>query len=479
MNKYACLCVLALVCILSFSALAEAQQVRIVHIDVGQGDSTLIVGPTKTLLFDAGVTGSGTEIRAVLDSLGITSIDYFVAGHYHADHIGAIDELINGGIPINLASYDRGGSYSSQTFTDYVNAVGAKRTTIALNQQIDLGGGCVLTCIAVNGQTNHGNVTMTGENDRSIALVLRYGTFDYFIASDLTGGGASTPDVETKIAVDAGDVDVLHVGHHGSNTSTNQTLVDTLKPEQAVISCGDGNTYGHPVQSTLDRLAAATQMNTIWQTEGGSGGTSSKVKVGGNITFLTDGSTYSVTISSTGQTFNYNTDGVYSQAPAVVINEVAWAGSSASAYDEWIELYNTTGSAISLTGWKIVDDAGAQTYNLSGTIAANGYYLIERTQAVTSVTADVLISGVSLANTGDTLELQDAGGNRVDIVNASGGAWYAGTTTGYYTMERISAAVSGSSASNWSNNNGVTRNGTNSGGTAINGTPRAKNSVTP
>jgi beta-lactamase superfamily II metal-dependent hydrolase len=476
---YARVCFLALLSLVFFSVATPAQQVKIVHIDVGQGDSTLIVGPSKTLLFDAGVTGSGTEIRAVLNSLGITSIDYFVAGHYHADHIGAIDEVINGGIPINLASYDRGGSYSSQTYTDYVNAVGAKRTTITLNQQIDLGGGCILTCVAVNGQTNHGNVTMTGENDRSIALVLRFGTFDYFIASDLTGGGASTPDVETKIAVDVGDVDVLHVGHHGSNTSTNQTLVDTLKPEQAVISCGDGNTYGHPVQSTLDRLAAATQMNTIWQTEGGNGGTSTKVKVGGNITFLTDGSTYSVTMSSTGQTFNYNTDGVFSQAPAVVINEVAWAGSSASAYDEWIELYNTTGSAINLTGWKIVDDAGAQTYNLSGTIAANSYFLIERQQAVTSVTGDVLVSGISLANTGDTLELQDASGTRVDIVNASGGAWAAGTTTGYYTMERISAAASGSSASNWSNNNGVTRNGTNSGGTAINGTPRAKNSVTP
>lgn len=479
MKKLATFSFLALLCLFSLSATAYAQQVKIVHIDVGQGDSTLIIGPTKTLLYDAGVTGSGNEIRAVMDSLGISSIDYFVAGHYHADHIGAIDELINGGITLNLASYDRGGSYSSQTFTDYVNAVGTKRSTITLNQQIDLGGGAVLTCIAVNGQTNHGNVTMTGENDRSIALVLRFGTFDYFIASDLTGGGSSTPDVESKIAVDAGDVDVLHVGHHGSTTSTNQTLVDTLKPEQAVISCGDGNTYGHPVQATLDRLAAVTQMNTIWQTEGGNGGTTSKVRVGGNITFLTDGSTYSVTISSTGQTFNYSTDGIYSQAPAVVINEVAWAGSSASAYDEWIELYNTTSSAINLTGWKIVDDNGAQTYNLSGTIAANGYYLIERSQAVTSVGADVLVSGISLANTGDTLELQNASGTRIDIVNASGGAWAAGTTTGYYTMERISAAVSGSAASNWANNNGVTRNGTNSGGGAVNGTPRAKNSATP
>jgi hypothetical protein len=203
------------------------------------------------------------------------------------------------------------------------------------------------------------------------------------------------------------------------------------------------------------------------------------VKVGGNITFLTNGSTYSVTISSTGQTFNYSTDGLYGVAPPVVINEVAWVGTSSNSLDEWIELYNTTGSAVSLTGWKIVDDNGAQTYNLSGSIPAGGYYLIERTATSTSVTGDITIAGVSLANTGDTLELQNAGGTRVDIVNSSGGAWFAGTTSGYYSMERINAAGSGDAASNWANNNGVTRNGTNSGGGAINGTPRAKNSVTP
>lgn len=461
------------------SASAYAQQVKIVHIDVGQGDSTLIIGPSKTLLFDAGITGSGTKIRSVINGLGFSSIDYFVVGHYHADHIGAIDEVINGGVALNIASYDRGGSYSSQAYTDYTTAVGAKRSTITLNQQIDLGGGCKLTCVAVNGTTNHGNVTPTDENDRSVALVLRFGTFDYFIASDMSGGGSGTADVESKCAADVGDVDVLHVGHHGSLTATNQTLVDTLKPEQAVISCGDGNSYLHPKQDTLERLDAAPQMGTIWQTNAGNGGYVSSVVVGEDITFLTDGLTYSVTISSTGQTFNYSTDGVHSVAPQVVVNEVAWVGTSSNSLDEWIELYNTTGSAINLTGWKIVDDAGAQTYNLSGTIAANSYYLIERTTTATSVAGDLTVAGISLANTGDTLELQDGGGVRVDLVNSSGGAWYAGSTTGYYSMERKLATGGGSSSSNWASNNGVTRNGTNSAGGAINGTPRAKNSATP
>jgi beta-lactamase superfamily II metal-dependent hydrolase len=188
LSMAACLLLFAL---FSLATESRAQQVRIVHIDVGQGDATLIVGPTRTLRFDAGVTGSGAKIKGVINSLGLTSVDYFVAGHYHADHIGAIDEIIQAGVALNIASYDRGGSFSTLTFDDYVAAVGNKRTTIALNQQIDLGGGAVVTCYAVDGRTNHGTVTPTGENDRSIAVVLRFGAFDYFIASDLTGGGTT------------------------------------------------------------------------------------------------------------------------------------------------------------------------------------------------------------------------------------------------------------------------------------------------
>ncbi|MBC7910329.1 MAG: hypothetical protein H7Y30_07515, partial [Pyrinomonadaceae bacterium] len=66
-----------------------------------------------------------------------------------------------------------------------------------------------------------------------------------------------------------------------------------------------------------------------------------------------------------------------------------------------------------------------------------------------------------------------------DLVNSSGGAWYAGATSGFYSMERKLATGGGSVSSNWASNNGVTRNGTASGGGAINGTPRAKNSATP
>ena len=71
---------------------------RIYFVDVGQGASTLIVSPTgKTLLVDGGAGGGGTKVAALLNTLGITTIDFTVVTHYHIDHISGITELLNAG----------------------------------------------------------------------------------------------------------------------------------------------------------------------------------------------------------------------------------------------------------------------------------------------------------------------------------------------------------------------------------------------
>ncbi|KPL07203.1 hypothetical protein AMJ86_05325, partial [bacterium SM23_57] len=162
----------------------------------------------------------------------------------------------------------------------------------------------------------------------------------------------------------------------------------------------------------------------------------------------------------------------------VVINEVMWMGSFSSSSDEWIELYNTTSSVIDLTGWYILDD-GAYTYNLSGTIAGEGYYLIERREEATDVTADVIVTSISLANSGDALELFDGSSNSIDLVS-TGGGWYAGAYvygSTYYSMERINPAGP-DNASNWDDNDStIAWNGLDSGGVPISGTPRQQNSV--
>jgi hypothetical protein len=160
---------------------------------------------------------------------------------------------------------------------------------------------------------------------------------------------------------------------------------------------------------------------------------------------------------------------------SVIINEIAWAGSVDSATDEWLELYNTTTTSIDLTGWTIDDDSGAQTYELTGTIASHQYYLLESKEIVTSLPGDG-IDSLSLSNAGDSLILKDAVGTIIDSVNTTSGAWYAGSNTTHATMERVNPLNSGNEASNWRTTSTIST-ATASQGTAILGTPKASNTA--
>ena len=132
----------------------------------------------------------------------------------------------------------------------------------------------------------------------------------------------------------------------------------------------------------------------------------------------------------------------------VVVNEIAWMGTLADANDEWIELHNTTGAAISLTGWTLVATDGTPSITLSGTIPAGGYFLMERTDdtSVPGVTADLIYTG-ALGNAGEILTLRDAATTLQDSVNA----WYAGNNTTKATMQRVDPNQPGTLASNWTN----------------------------
>jgi len=151
----------------------------------------------------------------------------------------------------------------------------------------------------------------------------------------------------------------------------------------------------------------------------------------------------------------------------VVINEIAWMGTTGSTANEWIELYNTTGSSISLTSWTLRATDGTPNITLSGSIGAYGYYLLERTDdnSVPGITADKIYTGAA-GDGGELLELKDGSSNLIDSANQNG-AWFAGSTTGRSTMSRIDVNVSGTTSSNW-----YTATTSYSYG---NGTPRAAN----
>lgn len=285
--------------VVSIPSAMAAGTMTITVLDVGQGDATLIQSPSgRTLLFDGGKSGRGEDIIVpFMQAAGIDTLDYMVASHYHADHIGGLDEVYEA-IPVREAVYDRGWSYTTQTYAAYASAVASQRQTLTAGQVIDLGEGVTATCVILNGcgllDAPYDESSL--ENEYDVGLLIQYGGFDYFQAGDLIGntdGGGE--DIETCAAPLVGDVDVYHVNHHGSYTSSNAYFLQTLAAETSVISVGS-NGYGHPHQSVLDRLQ--TYGVFVYQTEAGAGGTlpSSDLRVvGGHVAIVTDGvGTYTV-----------------------------------------------------------------------------------------------------------------------------------------------------------------------------------------
>ncbi len=169
-------------------------------------------------------------------------------------------------------------------------------------------------------------------------------------------------------------------------------------------------------------------------------------------------------------------------ALTILINEVAWSGTPADSSHEWIELYNPTSAQYDFSeGWKLVSTDLSINIELTGVIAAGGYYLLEdTTDDCVSVDADQIYSG-SLSNTGEYLKLLAPNGSVIDTANKDGGYWDAGSASpNYGSMERRGILADSTTA--WITNTGVVRNGYDAENNEINGTPGQANwafSVTP
>ena len=285
---------------ISVGSTAIGEELSIHCLSVGNGDCTLIVSPSgKTMMVDAGRTGQEHRIHLCdyLDSLGIHRLDYLVITHYHNDHLGGVDTLVQHGVTIDTV-YDRGWRYCGTDFDGmYVPTVNSIRHTLADGQVLDMGAGVSATVLTVNG---NGQLIDTpfvdrdcpsgedyDENDFSVGLLIDYGEFQFFAAGDLSGvtdGGYT--DIETSVAAEVADIDVYRVNHHGSRFSTNETFLAALSPEVSILSVG-GNAYHHPDTAVLRRL---DEVSVVYQTAGSDG-----VEIDGDIVIRTDGSTsYSV-----------------------------------------------------------------------------------------------------------------------------------------------------------------------------------------
>ncbi len=122
---------------------------------------------------------------------------------------------------------------------------------------------------------------------------------------------------------------------------------------------------------------------------------------------------------------------------ALFINEIAWMGTEASSYDEWIELYNNSDFPVGLDGWRLQATDDTPDIKISGTIPAGGFFLLERTndETLPSISADLIYKG-ALSNQGEYLRLINEQGEIIDEIDCSSG-WLAGNNATKQTMERV------------------------------------------
>ncbi len=236
---------------------ASGDELKVVVIDVGQGDSILVVAPGgKTVLVDAGEPGDGKRIMEALKRHGVGQVDYFVATHAHADHIGGADEVIKA-TTVN-AVLDSRVPNTTKNYQDFLSAIeskGVKYIGAEPDQTFDLGGGAQLRVLAPIPPFFTKEQLRSGGNEpnaNSVVLRLDYGDF-----SMLFTGDAEAQTEQRMIEQEARlEADVLKVGHHGSKYATSDDLLRRGRFKAAVISCGYDNRYGHPSPEVLARIKA-------------------------------------------------------------------------------------------------------------------------------------------------------------------------------------------------------------------------------
>jgi hypothetical protein len=264
-------------------------KLQIHFMDVGQGDGAILISPNgETVLFDDGVMKQCDKPLAYLQQLGVTKIDYHITSHYHSDHIGCAAQS----------------SVSSRCRKP--PSTEAKAITQA---------------------------RMTPTRHKSLVAVVHFGQFDAEIGGDLSGiDTGDYKDIETSVAPHVGEIEVYKVHHHGSRYSSNKAWLDTIKPIVAIISTGDGNTYGHPTLECLDRLHAANIKRIYW-TEAGAGTDPDPTRdvVGGNIIVevAPARTTFTVTYKGTStDTYAVHGASVVPDSPDAATIKFAWSKKS-------------------------------------------------------------------------------------------------------------------------------------------------------
>ncbi|EKD41754.1 MAG: metallo-beta-lactamase family protein, partial [uncultured bacterium] len=232
----------------SIDPITSSPLATITVLNVHQGEATLIetINGLK-ILIDAGNYDDGAAaLLDVLKQKNIYHLDYVFLTHFDLDHYGG---LLHFGDEISISHlYDRGRdvfdqNYYYQLYEDFFDT---KRKNIIEGTIFDLDT-IQIKVIWVNGAPDS-----TEENDNGAVFLIECSRTRFLNMGDLPSKSHEdtvTNDIDNNIGILTGDIDLLHVGHHGSSYSTSTTLLELTKPEAAFISVGNNNRYGHPTQA--------------------------------------------------------------------------------------------------------------------------------------------------------------------------------------------------------------------------------------
>ena len=246
-------------------------KMKVHFLDVGQGDSIFIQAPNgKTMLIDASTKEYGDTVISYLKAQNVKRLDYVVATHPDADHIGGLTAVVNA---FDVGEFiNSGKNHTTVTYENLLETVLAKNiryTEPKVGNLIALDAAVKVQVLAVDANN-------TDNNDASIVLKLTYNGVSFL----LTGDASSKIEQQMMQKYDV-SATILKAGHHGSSTSSSLSFLQKVKPQAVILSYGAGNSYGHPHKEVVANI------KTI-------GAKSYATANSGNIVVTTNGISYSI-----------------------------------------------------------------------------------------------------------------------------------------------------------------------------------------
>lgn len=242
--------------------------IHLYMVDVGQADAMVLTSGDTTMVIDGGNVDDGNRMVHVLDTLNIDQIDMMVATHAHEDHIGGLQDILDHYVVDTVYTPvldDKARVF--EIFMEHVKDNGADIIIPDHGSTIDFNG-AVISFYHYSIEDNK------DKNNTSIVTYLNNGDTNAYFMAD------AEAEVEQRLLNDGliHHADLIKIGHHGSYTSTSESLINAMDPSIALISCGYNNDYGYPHEETMETLNNHDM--TIYRTD-----------LNGDIHCILDGST--------------------------------------------------------------------------------------------------------------------------------------------------------------------------------------------